>query len=92
MDAPPPCGCLLAGLALAGGGAAPAAAHEEHGPCDRPISRARATAMSRSGEELDAARGPRTLAAYDLFLARHADHPLAEIARRERAALAGPPR
>lgn len=43
-------------------------------------------------EELDAARGARTLAAYDLFLARHPHHPLAEIARRERAALAGPPR
>ena len=39
-------------------------------------------------EELDAARRARTLAAYDLFLARHPDHPLAETARRERAVLA----
>jgi hypothetical protein len=38
-------------------------------------------------EELDAARRASTIAAYDLFLARHPDHPLAEIARRERALL-----
>ena len=39
-------------------------------------------------QELDAARRAGTLAAYDLFLARHGDHPLAETARRERAAIA----
>ena len=39
-------------------------------------------------EELEAARKARTLAAYDLFIARHPAHPLAETARRERAALA----
>jgi hypothetical protein len=39
-------------------------------------------------EELDAARRAGTCAAYDLFIARHSNHPLAEIARRERAALA----
>ena len=38
-------------------------------------------------EELDAARKAGTLEAYDLFIARHPRHPLAEIARRERAAL-----
>ena len=38
-------------------------------------------------EELDAARRARTVAAYDLFIARHADHPLAAVARRERAEL-----
>ena len=38
-------------------------------------------------EELDAARHAGTLAAYDLFLARHPRHPLAETARREREAL-----
>ena len=38
-------------------------------------------------EELDAARRKGTLDAYDLFIARHPDHPLAEIARREREAL-----
>ena len=35
-------------------------------------------------EELDAARRAGTIAAYDLFLARHSDHKLARIARRER--------
>jgi hypothetical protein len=40
-------------------------------------------------EELDAARRARSVAAYDLFIARHPQHPLAETARREREALAG---
>jgi len=39
-------------------------------------------------EELDAARRAGTLEAYDLFLARQEDHPLAEVARRERARIA----
>lgn len=39
-------------------------------------------------EELDAARRAGTVEAYDLFLARHGDHPLAETARRERARIA----
>lgn len=39
-------------------------------------------------EELDAARRAGTVAAYDLFLARHPDHPLAQAARHERAKLA----
>jgi hypothetical protein len=38
-------------------------------------------------EELDAARRARTMAAYDLFLARHGDHALAVVARRERRML-----
>lgn len=38
--------------------------------------------------ELDAARRAGTIEAYDLFLARHGDHRLAGIARRERAAIA----
>ena len=42
-------------------------------------------------EELDAARRVSTVAAYDLFIARHADHPLAQTARRERSALVNPP-
>lgn len=37
--------------------------------------------------ELAVARRAGTIAAYDLFLARHGDHPLARIARRERARL-----
>lgn len=39
-------------------------------------------------EELCAARKKATAEAYDLFLARHPGHPLAEEARRERAQLA----
>ena len=35
-------------------------------------------------EELDAARRAGTVEAYDLFIARHPRHPLAEIARGER--------
>lgn len=38
-------------------------------------------------EELEAARRAATAEAYDLFLARHPDHPLADAARRERRAL-----
>lgn len=38
-------------------------------------------------EEFDAARRAGTIAAYDLFIARHPDHALAETARRERARL-----
>ena len=38
-------------------------------------------------QELDAARKAGTLEAYDLFIARHPHHPLADIARRERARL-----
>ena len=39
-------------------------------------------------EELDAARRAGTVAAYDLFLSRHGDHPLAGTASRERAEIA----
>jgi hypothetical protein len=39
-------------------------------------------------QELDAARQAGTLEAYDLFIARHPQHPLAETARRERQRLA----
>ena len=39
-------------------------------------------------EELEAARRAGTLAAYDLFIARHPDHPLARTAREERERLA----
>ena len=39
-------------------------------------------------EELDAARRAGTLEAYDLFIARHPQHPLVEKARREREQVA----
>lgn len=38
-------------------------------------------------EELCAARAKATVAAYDLFIARHPKHPLAETARKERTRL-----
>jgi len=41
-------------------------------------------------QELDAARRAGTVAAYDLFIARHDGHPLAKIARRERELLIRP--
>ena len=40
-------------------------------------------------EEYCAARRKNTLAAYDLFIARHPDHPLAAQAKKERAQIAG---
>lgn len=78
----------LAGLALAG-------AHAPEGAemtGQRP-PRSTGLPLPRDGdiairEELDAARRTGTLAAYDLFLARHPGHKLARTARRERAAIA----
>jgi hypothetical protein len=43
-------------------------------------------------QELDAARRARSVEAYDLFIARHPNHPLADVARRERDSLANRPR
>lgn len=42
-------------------------------------------------EELEAARRAGTVQAYDLFIARHGDHPLARVARRERQSLTESP-
>ena len=58
---------------------------------DTPPS-AKEIAPARDGniaiqEELDAARKARTVAAYDLFIARHPGHPLEPVARAERARL-----
>jgi hypothetical protein len=39
-------------------------------------------------QELDAARRAGTVEAYDLFIARHPRHPLAETARQEKARIA----
>ncbi|HEV2816697.1 MAG TPA: hypothetical protein VGW40_05695 [Allosphingosinicella sp.] len=41
-------------------------------------------------EELDAARRAGKVEAYDLFIARNPNHPLAAVARRERARLRAP--
>jgi hypothetical protein len=38
-------------------------------------------------QELEAARRAATVEAYDLFIARHPDHPLAKVARDERQCL-----
>lgn len=79
---------ILFGFALAGAASA--------GGCEvKPPPPGRSTDLPRPRdpdvavrEELDSARRAATVEAYDLFIARHPDHPLAEVARRERAALA----
>jgi hypothetical protein len=79
---------LLAGLALAGTGAAGAAEMKDPRPprsTDQPRPRDGDVAIR---QELEAARRAGTLAAYDLFLQRHAGHPLAAVAHRERDELA----
>jgi hypothetical protein len=77
---------LLAGIVLAGAGCPGGA--DVNGPprrsTDLPRPRDGNIAIQ---EELDAARKAGTIAAYDLFIARHPEHPLAEIARRERERL-----
>jgi hypothetical protein len=78
---------LLASLALAASGASPAAAMKKQRPLrstELPLPRAGDAAR----QELEAARRAGTIEAYDLFLSRHGDQPLAATARRERAALA----
>ncbi len=69
---------MLALAACAGAWGAPMA--------DPPIARARDGNIA-IGQELDAARKAGTIEAYDLFIARHPRHPLADIARRERERL-----
>jgi hypothetical protein len=79
---------LLAGLALAGSGAFGGAEMSDPRPprsTDQPRPRDGDVAIR---QELEAARRAGTLEAYDLFLQRHADHPLAAIAHRERDELA----
>ena len=76
----------MLGLALAGAG-------PKGNEVNCPPRRSTELPRPRDGnvavrEELDAARRAGTLAAYDLFLARHGDHPLAGAARRERARIA----
>jgi hypothetical protein len=81
----------LVGLGLAG--AACAAGHDVKPPATRSTNLPRPlddTPGVRS--ELDVARRAGTVAAYDLFLSRHGDHPLGRIARRERARLVRAPR
>ncbi len=83
---------LLAGLAMASFQAQP----PRNGDLTRDV-RSTDLPRPRDGnvavrEELDAARRAGTVAAYDLFLARHGGHPLAAEARRARAQMARAPR
>ena len=64
------------------------------GQCDRTENSVKdaSIAPARDGniaieQELAAAREKGTVEAYDLFLARHPTHPLAKVAREERARL-----
>lgn len=83
---------LLAGFALAGSCADDEAAMvKERRPHSTDLRLPRDPDIAVQ-EELDAARRAGTLAAYDLFLARHGDHRFAAAARRERARLAESPR
>ena len=79
---------VLAGLVLAGARAPQGAEMSKERPVrstDQPRPRDGNVAI---GEELAVARRAGTLAAYDLFLARHPRHKLAAAARLERAAIA----
>jgi len=75
----------LTGAACPGGGDV---APREPRSTDQPRPRDGDVAIQ---EELDTARRAGTRAAYDHFIARHPDHPLAETARRERARIADAP-
>ena len=74
--------------------ALPAAACPKAAEVEPPPRRSSDQPPPRDGnvaiqEELDAARRERTAEAYDRFIARHPDHPLAAVARREKAQLSG---
>jgi hypothetical protein len=75
------CLVTLAGPACAG---EPHAVANEQPSGELPRARDGNIAIA---QELDSARKADTVEAYDLFIARHPDHPLAEAARREREAL-----
>lgn len=84
---------FLAGLALAGSGAAQGAEMKERRPrairsteLPRPLNPDTAVRL-----ELEATRRAGTIEAYDLFIGRHPGHPLTEAARRERAAITAKP-
>jgi hypothetical protein len=78
-------GVLWAGLALLTAAPAPT----EGGAMHSDLRRARDGNIAIQ-EELDAARKAATIEAYDLFIARHPDHPLARIACEERQRLLDP--
>ncbi|WP_395613892.1 hypothetical protein [Allosphingosinicella sp.] len=78
---------VLAGLALAGGSMPGADAMKKQRSTHTSVMPRPRDGDVAVQEELDAARRAGTIAAYDLFLSRQGDHPLAAVARRERAAL-----
>jgi hypothetical protein len=77
---------LLCGVALV---AAAACAPPKESPMDPDLPKARDGNVAIQ-QELEAARRAATAEAYDLFIARHPDHALAEVARRERNLLVQP--
>ena len=77
----------LAALAAAGGVAAKEKEMKTQNGRTTPLPRPRDGNVAIQ-QELEAARRAATLAAYDLFIARHPGHPLEAVARREREALA----
>jgi len=84
-------------IAIAGLVALTGAACPKGDKVNGPPRRSTELPLPRNGdiavqEELDAARRAGTVAAYDLFIARNRRHPLAAVARRERARLLAPPR
>jgi hypothetical protein len=78
---------LLAGLVLAGSGLSGAAAMKKQRPLRSTVLPLPRDGEAAARQELEVARRAGTRAAYDLFLSRHGDHPLAATARRERARL-----
>lgn len=78
---------LLIGLALAGATAARETGMKSSDERTTPLPPARDGDIAIR-EELEAARRTATIAAFDLFIARHPGHPLEAVARREREALA----
>jgi len=84
---------LMIGMAAA----AAASMSMEAATPDTPPQAHKEIAPARDGniairEELDAARKAATVAAYDLFIARHPGHPLETMAREERERLLERPR
>ena len=82
-----PAAFLPIALALTGAACAEAAEMSAN-KSDPPPLRPEGDPNRAVQAELDRARRAGTLEAYDLFLARHPDHRLAESARNERARIA----
>lgn len=79
---------LMLLLLLTGTAAQPATAERPRPAPDMRKARDPDIAVA---QELCAARKTATISAYDLFIARHPRHPLADTARKERALLGARP-